>query len=51
MTVANLSSVYYLIGSDLSLVTLAARWKQSIKIKLFVFLVCHWNICLLPACA
>lgn len=33
MIIINLSSVYNLVGGDLSLVSFASRWKQSTKIK------------------
>jgi hypothetical protein len=51
MSVTNLSNVYHLVGDYLSLVTLAALWKQYNKIKLLIFSACHRNVYLLPVCA
>lgn len=50
MDVAYLSSVYDVVGGDLSFVTFVTPWKPSNKIKQFVFSDCYTRIYLLLAC-
>ena len=51
MNVANLSSVYDVVGGDPPFVTFVKPWKPPNKIKLFVFSDRHTHIYLLLSCA